>query len=102
MIWSPRGIAQAAEEAHRVEMLAPAEPLGLGLLELHHPFDAPVEEGPGLGLALARVVDEHRQRRGVDAGEDRTLGVMIVIGRGVAGEAPHLVGARPAELRRAR
>ena len=55
----------------------------------------------GLRLALALVVDEHRQRRGVDRGEDRALGVVVVIGRGVAREAPHRVGAVPAERERA-
>ena len=54
----------------------------------------------GIGLALALVVDEHRQRRAVDAREDRALGVVVVIGRGIAREPPHDIGRAPAELER--
>ena len=36
----------------------------------------------------------------VDAHQDRALGVVVVVGRRVAGEAPHQVGAVPADLHR--
>src|SRR6187455_3660382 len=66
----PRRIPQPPEKPRDVEPLALLQELRLGLLELHHAVDPPVEEGAGLGLALAGVLDEHRQRRGVDAHQD--------------------------------
>ena len=57
----------------------------------------PVEESAGVGFLLALVVDEDGERRGVDAAEDRALAVMVEVGRDVAGEPPHPVGAAPAQ-----
>src|SRR3546814_10980421 len=50
--------------------------------------DAAVEEGPGGGEALRPVVQPVQQRRGVDAGQQRPLGVEVVVGRAVAGGVP--------------
>src|SRR3546814_14308708 len=56
--------------------------------DLQHLPDAAVEEGPGGGEALRPVVQPVQQRRGVDAGQQRPLGVEVVVGRAVAGGVP--------------
>ena len=63
--------------------------LRLQLLDLHDVVDAPVEEAPGRLAARRAVVQPVEQRRGVDAGQGRPLGVEIEIGAGVAGGVPH-------------
>ena len=63
-----RRIAQPAEEARQARSaLALRSSCALAFSNCITLVDPAVEEGARLGLALALVVDEHRQRRGVDA-----------------------------------
>ena len=55
----------------------------------------------GIGLALALVIDEDRECSRVDPRKDRALGVVIVIGRGIACEPPHDIGRAPSQLQSA-
>src|SRR3546814_3369327 len=71
---------------------------GLSLFVSYDTLDPVSGQGARLGPALAIVVEEHGDRRGIDAAQHRALGVMIVIGRLVARGAPHDIGRAPAEL----
>src|SRR3954451_702793 len=89
-VMSHRRISEPPEEAAEGrEALAIAAPLRLGLLEAHDVLDAPVEEGAGGGEAVAVVVEIDELGRSIDAHQDRPLGVMVEVGRPVAGDPPH-------------
>src|SRR6185295_14349971 len=60
----------------------------LDLLDAHHVLDAPVEERPGGGEILRAVVEPEQQGRGVDARQQRALGVEVEVRRAVAGGVP--------------
>jgi hypothetical protein len=77
-------------------------PFGFVFLDLHHVVDAAVEKGGGVAPPFALVVEPDQQRGAVDAAEQQPLGVVIVIGAGVAGDAPHDVGGAPSGTHRER
>src|SRR3546814_649929 len=95
---SPRRIAQSAQDPGYTETLfGQPEDLRLRLLETDDAVDTPIEKSAGFRLALAVVAREDVERCGVDPGQDRPFGIVVVVGRRIAGETPHPVGTAPAQ-----
>ena len=86
-----RGAIAALEAATR------AQELGFHLFELHHIVDPPLKKCTGIGKPGALVLREHCQGRRIKRAQRHPLGVVVVIGRGIARLAPHDIGARPAQ-----
>src|SRR6478672_6469035 len=94
-----RRVAQAAEESAEARaLLGAALPAGFPFLEAHDVGDAAIEERAGFGPAFALIVEPGYERRSVDRAQGQALGVMVEVGRLVAGQPPHEVGAVPARL----
>src|SRR5436190_5401002 len=93
-----RRVAQPTEKAAEARpAVGAAAPAGLPFLEAHDIGDSAVEESGGLRPALALVVEPGEQGGGVKRAQGQALGVMVEVGRAVAGEPPHQIGAAPAD-----
>src|SRR5262245_40945613 len=87
---------------HPRTRVGPRRELRFQLLDLHDIVDATVEEGPGRLAAGRAVVQPVEQRRGIDAGQRRPLGIEIEIGAGIAGGVPQRVDRIVEKLQRQR
>ena len=96
-----RRIAQPAEEAGEARPVLAAAPVAPWPFRTHHVVDPPVEEGARSRPCPRCRRRARRQGRGVDRAQRQPLGVVVVVGRGIAGEPPHEVGAAPADAQRA-